>query len=72
MEDTQQTLTMEVPPGMRQGELTPRQRRNSLIAVIACISVVGMGLGVSIPLLALMMEREGLSVSGVVAPPFAF
>lgn len=61
MEDTQQTLTMEVPPGMRQGELTPRQRRNSLIAVIACISVVGMGLGVSIPLLALMMEREGLS-----------
>ncbi|MEP2284598.1 MAG: MFS transporter, partial [Nitratireductor sp.] len=61
MEDTQQTLTREVPPGMRQGELTPRQRRNSLIAVIACISVVGMGLGVSIPLLALMMEREGLS-----------
>ena len=61
MNETEQTLTMEVPPEMREGQLTPVQRRKSLIAVIACISVVGMGLGVSIPLLALMMERQGVS-----------
>ena len=61
MNDTEQTLTMEAPPEMQEGRLTPAQRRKSLIAVIACISVVGMGLGVSIPLLALMMEREGIS-----------
>ena len=61
MNDAHQTLTIEVPPEMREGHLTPGQRRKSLIAVIACISVVGMGLGVSIPLLALMMEREGIS-----------
>ncbi|MEX0840601.1 MAG: MFS transporter, partial [Parvibaculum sp.] len=43
--------------------LTPAERRRSLVAVIACISVVGMGLGVSIPLLALLMERQGVPAS---------
>ena len=52
------TLTM-----LADAPLTPVQRRRSLIAVIACISVVGMGLGVSIPLLALLMERQGVPAS---------
>src|SRR5690554_2461904 len=43
--------------------LTAAERRRSLAAVIACISVVGMGLGVSIPLLALLMERNGVPTS---------
>lgn len=43
--------------------LTTSERRRSLVAVIACISVVGMGLGVSIPLLALLMERNGVPTS---------
>lgn len=41
--------------------LAPAARMKSLAAVIACITVVGMGLGVSIPLLALAMERQGVS-----------
>lgn len=42
-------------------ELSPRERRLSLAAVIACITSVGIGLGVSIPLLAIMLERQGVS-----------
>lgn len=53
------TLTMLAP----DAPLTPAERKRSLVAVIACISVVGMGLGVSIPLLALMMERNGVPAS---------
>jgi MFS family permease len=41
--------------------LSPRDRRLSLAAVIACITSVGIGLGVSIPLLAIMLERQGVS-----------
>ncbi len=40
--------------------LTEAERRRSLIAVIACITVVGIGLGSSIPLLALIMEERRL------------
>lgn len=38
-----------------------RERRMSLAAVIACITSVGIGLGVSIPLLAIMLDRQGVS-----------
>jgi predicted MFS family arabinose efflux permease len=54
-----QSLTMLAP----DEPLSPAERRRSLVAVIACISVVGMGLGVSIPLLALLMERNGVPAS---------
>ena len=43
------------------GELSPRDRRISLAAAIACITSVGIGLGVSIPLLAILLERQGVS-----------
>ena len=55
---TEKSLTM-----LADAPLTERERKRSLVAVIACISVVGMGLGVSIPLLALMMERNGVPAS---------
>ena len=59
---------LEVPPAMPTDQptltgaarLDPKARRRSLTAVIACITAVGMGLGVSIPLLALAMERQGV------------
>lgn len=54
----EKSLTM-----LADAPLTAAERRRSLVAVIACISVVGMGLGVSIPLLALMMERGGVPAS---------
>ncbi len=53
------SLTMLAPAA----PLTPAERRRSLVAVIACITVVGMALGVSIPLLALLMERADVSAS---------
>lgn len=42
-------------------DLTPEERRKSLFAVIACITSVGVGLGVSTPLLAIMLEKQGVS-----------
>ncbi|HMM15004.1 MAG TPA: MFS transporter [Parvibaculum sp.] len=49
-----QSLNLEA----REEPLSRADRRRSLIAVIACITVVGIGLGSSIPLLALLMERR--------------
>ncbi len=40
--------------------LTNIQRYWSLAAIIACISVAGMGVGLTLPLLALTMERMGV------------
>lgn len=40
--------------------LTPAERLRSLVAVIACITVVGIGMGSSIPLLALLMDKHHL------------
>jgi len=40
--------------------LTPDERVRSLVAVIACITVVGIGMGSSIPLLALLMDQHHL------------
>ena len=57
------TLLQQLVHAWADAPLTPTERRRSLIAVIACISVVGMGLGVSIPLLALLMERSGVPAS---------
>lgn len=56
-------MTGQNPSPPVEAPLTPSERRRSLVAVIACISVVGMGLGVSIPLLALLMERNGVPTS---------
>ena len=56
MNDKNLTMLADAP-------LSASARRSSLIAVIACITVVGMGLGVSIPLLALLMERNGVPAS---------
>ncbi len=42
-------------------DLTPSERTISLAAVIACITAVGIGMGVSIPLLAILLERQGVS-----------
>lgn len=41
--------------------LNKRDTRLSLAAVIAAITAVGIGLGVSIPLLAILLERQGVS-----------
>lgn len=43
-----------VPP------LSPAQRRLTLAAVIACISVFGTVLGLTLPLLSLILERQGI------------
>src|SRR6185436_11752352 len=41
--------------------LTPRQRWLSLGAVYACIFANGVGMGLSLPLLSLILERHGVS-----------
>ena len=40
--------------------LSPAQRRGSLVAVIASAGVVGLTFGLSMPLLALLLERDGV------------
>jgi MFS family permease len=44
---------------IKKGALSEKERLKSLAAVIACITAVGMGLGLSIPLLALQLEQRG-------------
>jgi len=44
---------------IKKGALSEKERIKSLAAVIACITAVGMGLGLSIPLLALQLEQRG-------------
>lgn len=48
----------EAEPG-----LSARQRRRGLIAVLASLLAVGLTFGTSIPLLALLMERDGVSTT---------
>ena len=43
--------------------LTPRERWLSLGAVYACIFANGLGMGLSLPLLSLIMERNGVSAT---------
>lgn len=43
--------------------LTGRERRLSLAAVYACIFANGIGMGLSLPLLSLIMERNGVSAT---------
>jgi len=43
--------------------LTPAQRRRGLIAVLASLLAVGLTFGTSIPLLALLLERQGVSTT---------
>src|SRR5262245_13115565 len=40
---------------------TSRQRALSLIAVYACIFATGVGMGLSLPLLSLILNRHGIS-----------
>lgn len=42
-------------------KLSPRERRLSLAAVYACVFANGVGMGLSLPLLSLIMERNGVS-----------
>jgi MFS family permease len=43
--------------------LNPRDRRLSLAAIYACVFANGVGMGLSLPLLALIMERNGVSAT---------
>lgn len=43
-----------------QDDLTPAQRRRALFAIIASAGVVGLTLGLTFPMLALMLERDGI------------
>jgi MFS family permease len=44
-------------------KLTARERRLSLGAVYACMFAVGVGMGLSLPLLSLILERSGVSAT---------
>lgn len=44
-------------------KLTARERRQSLAAVYACMFAVGVGMGLSMPLLSLILERNGVSAT---------
>src|SRR5215470_10878875 len=48
-------------PEWDASKLTPRQRWLSLGAVYACIFATGVGMGLSLPLLSLILERHGVS-----------
>lgn len=41
--------------------LTPAERRRGIVSAIACLTVVAMGLGATLPLLALTLERQSVS-----------
>ncbi|HEY4343720.1 MAG TPA: MFS transporter [Parvibaculum sp.] len=41
--------------------LTDAERRRGIVSAIACLTVVAMGLGATLPLLALSLERQGVS-----------
>ncbi|MCE9648941.1 MAG: MFS transporter [Parvibaculum sp.] len=41
--------------------LTGADRRRGIVSAIACLTVVAMGLGATLPLLALSLERQGVS-----------
>lgn len=43
--------------------LTPHERRLSLGAIYACVFANGVGMGLSLPLLSLIMERNGFSAT---------
>lgn len=45
---------------LAQEELTPAQRRRSLAAVISSAAVAGLTFGLTIPLLSLLLERDGV------------
>ncbi|MBP5855720.1 MFS transporter [Marivibrio halodurans] len=53
------------PPVAAEAEtgLSARQRRRGLIAVLASLLAAGLTFGTSIPLLALLMERDGVSTT---------
>lgn len=59
---------MTVPPespasGDETPPLSPRVRRRSLTAILACITVCGAGWGMSLLLLPIIMDRTGVSAS---------
>lgn len=54
------TLTLEAPA---PGTMTDAQRRRSIAAALGCIAAVGVGLGATLPLLALRMDAMGASAT---------
>jgi predicted MFS family arabinose efflux permease len=48
---------------MTATELSQRDRFSSLAAIYACIFANGLGMGLSLPLLSLILEREGVSAT---------
>jgi MFS family permease len=52
-----------MPKSFDAATLTPRDRWLSLGAVYACIFANGLGMGLSLPLLSLIMERNGVSAT---------
>lgn len=48
---------------MTPAELSGRDRTASLVAIYACIFANGLGMGLSLPLLSLTLEREGVSAT---------
>ena len=45
---------------MNEGALTPAERRRSIAAVIASLTVQALIFGLSFPLLALVLEEQGI------------
>ena len=58
------TATVDPRPSLG-ASLSAKDWRYSLMAAIGCITVVGMGLGASLPLLSLALERQGVP-SGII------
>jgi len=52
-----------MPEPFDVAKLSPNQRRASLAAVYACIFANGVGMGLSLPLLSLILERNGMSAT---------
>jgi MFS family permease len=52
-----------MPEAFDLAKLAPRDRWLSLSAVYACIFANGLGMGLSLPLLSLIMERNGVSAT---------
>lgn len=47
-------------PSAIAADVARRGRRRSLAAIITCISVVGLSLGMTVPLISLLLERQGV------------
>lgn len=48
---------------MTAAELTPAQRRRGLIAITASVTAIGVCIGLTMPLIALLLERDGVGTT---------